>query len=41
LPAGRGVISLLENIQIIRVNQPHSYTMGTGNAVNGAKAAAE
>jgi hypothetical protein len=40
LPAGRGVISLLENIQISRANHPHSYVMGTGNAVNWAKAAA-
>jgi hypothetical protein len=40
LPAGREVISLLENIQIIRVNHPHSYAMGAGNAVNWFKAAA-
>jgi hypothetical protein len=40
LPAGRKVISLVEIIQIIRVNHQHSYAMGTGNAVNGVKAAA-
>ena len=40
LPAGRGVISLLENIQISRVNHPHSYAMGNGKALNGAKTAA-
>jgi hypothetical protein len=39
LPAGRQVISLLENIQISRVNHPHSYAMVTENAVHGAKAA--